>query len=796
MNLKNFLKEGKMSKIKFTFTFTEWAIIVLHELEEAYTDEQLKNNLIEKIDAMIEKKKVPLDLRKGVRSNIKSHFKKYKSTVYYFSDPKNKNIKKCNPSVSKECFSHHINLLQEQQGYNEALKERELNSKEIIEKFPSPESDEYTHKGLVIGKIQSGKTANIEALICRAVDCGYRFIVVMCGMTNALRIQTQRRFDEEVLKNNPIFFKLSNEDGFRPGTFDIDKTENTAKIVIIKKISSDFKKILKAIEGDSELRNHPCLIIDDECDHASIDTNANKPNKEATATNQYIRDLIGDFKRVVYVGFSATPFANVFIDANNPDDLYPRDFIFIIDPPQGYTGTKEFIENYEDNFIVISGNGNQSDEDLKRAIYSFVISSCLVKANKSISIKGNNFSMLIHPSFKTSKHREYETKAKDIVKELQVFTEYPDKFKEIKDKFKDIFEKDFDLPDECFEECFKHHKDFINKIEIKKMNSDSDDDSESDNSLDYREGNKAYIIIGGNILSRGLTIEGLLTSFFIRESQREHQCDTLMQMQRWCGFRKDYLEYIKTYTTERLKKECIELVIIEEKFLEDTKKLYKEKNLSPLEFKPRVKEYYNMRVVSKSKEGKAQSSMAYTNPNRPIVKFNSSIGSLETNIAVAREFVKNKKINNYNCLISVDEVLKFIEGYDFYDESKEKIIKAQVEKLKNIYPEWKLIINNMVSEKGTRNHDDFKYSDTLKAKKVHRGLKPIKNGLRVEALQHKIEDEIDEPNLILYVIDEDSNKKLKKLDENLRSELPIIAPYFRFPSDIRENDGDRYWQQE
>ena len=183
----------------------------------------------------------------------------------------------------------------------------------------------------------------------------------------------------------------------------------------------------------------------------------------------------------------------MFIDANNEEDLYPSDFIFLLDTPKGYTGTKDFIEEYEDNFITIPSDTKAQNPELKEAIYSFILSCCIIK-EEDIFLLRNNFSMLIHPSYKKDVHSIYERKVDNIVKDLKHYLDHP-KYLNIKKEFEDLFEKHFSslLQGISFEKIFRHYGYFVNNIEIKKLNSEKvEAEEESRHLLKYQPSDPLY----------------------------------------------------------------------------------------------------------------------------------------------------------------------------------------------------------------------------------------------------------------------------------------------------------------
>ncbi len=249
----------------------------------------------------------------------------------------------------------------------------------------------WDRRGMVVGHVQSGKTANYTGLICKAADVGYKLIVVIAGVHNNLRSQTQRRIDEGFVGRDSARLLSRQDDMYvgvgrfdhtrRPVTFtntirDFNKTTATGvgiplqnltepAVFVIKKNSSTLKNLLEWLKehsarGDSETIDEPMLLIDDEADNASI--NIRHGAGEVSRINGQIRDLLRMFDRSCYVGYTATPFANIFIDPDTDDqmrgeDLFPRSFIVSLDPPSNYFGAttvfieggEQYIRNIEDN---------------------------------------------------------------------------------------------------------------------------------------------------------------------------------------------------------------------------------------------------------------------------------------------------------------------------------------------------------------------------------------------------------------------------------------------------------------
>ncbi len=256
-------------------------------------------------------------------------------------------------------------------------------SEKILRMLENPlSSNSWDRRGLVIGNVQSGKTANYLALITRAADAGYKFIVVIAGTHNILRSQTQMRIDEGFVGKHS-----ESKEYIGVGTLNQEQTTKFPSPVTLTTVSSDFNKqvtrqsgwelndfsrpiilvvkknvsVLTSLyhwlkdmnaQGADQIKAVPALLIDDEADHASINTN--KDEHDPTKTNRLIRKILKLFAKSSFVGYTATPFANIFInpDAYDEDvqkDLFPRHFIYFLDAPTSYFGPeKVFLTENEE----------------------------------------------------------------------------------------------------------------------------------------------------------------------------------------------------------------------------------------------------------------------------------------------------------------------------------------------------------------------------------------------------------------------------------------------------------------
>ena len=211
-------------------------------------------------------------------------------------------------------------------------------------------SREDRFQGLVLGYVQSGKTASMAGTIAKAADSGYRMVIVLAGMTNVLRQQTQIRLLSDVVNHNPSLWLEGTtvESDFKPGSVPKLPIVGRGKcsLFVVKKNAAVLRRLKKALNklSDVERKSMPTLIIDDECDQASINTSAYRSS--VTRINGLIRDLCEKLPKVTYVGYTATPYANVLMAETSVDgsrDLYPSEFIISLDEPEGYFGARKLF---------------------------------------------------------------------------------------------------------------------------------------------------------------------------------------------------------------------------------------------------------------------------------------------------------------------------------------------------------------------------------------------------------------------------------------------------------------------
>ncbi|MBY5917754.1 Z1 domain-containing protein [Rhizobium leguminosarum] len=485
----------------------------------------------------------------------------------------------------------------------------------VIERLADPTSDEaYQSKGLVVGYVQSGKTANFTGVLAKAADAGYRLFIVLGGVLDVLRSQTQRRIDKELIGRELLSREYVNDPdyedfvvhGARPselGAFDWSRLTGpehdyqklaygvealkferrdpaypfyhpnnlfaaSARIAVVKKNSKVLTKLIADLaalqrQGIGEpLDQIPALIIDDESDQASINVRkqaAAGEEQERTATNKAIVTLLKMLPRAQYIGYTATPFANVFVDPDNEEDIFPRDFLISLPRPSGYMGVSDFydlefgegeIGPNRENFVRAIVGEDDKPTNLLMAIDSFVLSGALKiwRSRQNSDLRYRHHTMLVHMSHSVEDHK----KAALQVRKMYAAAGY-DGGKGL-DRLQRLFEEDFlpvalrrseNLP---FPERFEELNESLGEC-LESIGESADavrivNNEHRDQTPDFDKQPIWKILIGGTKLSRGYTVEGLTISYYRR---RTGAGDTLMQMGRWFGFRRGYGDLVRLF---------------------------------------------------------------------------------------------------------------------------------------------------------------------------------------------------------------------------------------------------------
>jgi hypothetical protein len=499
-------------------------------------------------------------------------------------------------------------------------------SHSVVERLADPTREEpYGARGLVVGYVQSGKTANFTGVIAKGIDAGYRLVIVLGGTLNLLRAQTQRRLDMELIGQENILGAADPNDadalvdidyqddedwpakfvsfGARPstlGAFDIErltsrdrdymalergisalefeKPDRTrplydpanlhaarARVMVVKKNKSVLEKLVKDLKKIGPILGEiPALIIDDESDQASVNTTDPKKweagTVSRTAINGQISKLLKLLPRAQYVGYTATPFANVFIDPGDEEDLFPRDFLISLPRPTGYMGVQDFhdLDTVDDvegeaERKHVRGIYDSTGDRLQEALDAFVLTGALKLYRADHGVSPGPFrhhTMLVHESVRMAEHAALALRINTMWHNAAYTGP------EGHARLASLFDKDFythaddSLPTPTTYADLKPYvheaRRLINKggTPVIVVNGESERDYAQPD-LDFdRTPNVWKILVGGTKLSRGFTVEGLTITYYRRTTQ---QADTLMQMGRWFGFRPGYRDLVRLY---------------------------------------------------------------------------------------------------------------------------------------------------------------------------------------------------------------------------------------------------------
>lgn len=541
--------------------------------------------------------------------------------------------------ISWEFWNRYRRYLEEEKGWSPFTVDRlEQLTDSILERLESPKRrGAWDRRGMVVGQVQSGKTSNYTGLVCKAADAGYRLIIVLAGLHNSLRSQTQLRLDEGFLGRDSQLQRRASDTAeaamgagkipvgkfllAHSGTSSAERGDFSKKVadqlglvpggndpvlMVVKKNKTVLNNLIKWVVslrgvqdeqlGRKVVRDIPLLVIDDEADNASVNTGQialdenGKPleDQDPTAINGLIRKLLHSFEKSAYVGYTATPFANIFIHpevkaAEYGEDLFPRHFIINLPAPSNYVGPVQVfglnpdstadldkadglnITRIIDDYEGCLPTGHKKDlvpgylpASLKEAIRAFIL-TCAIRIWRGQGTAHN--SMLVHVTRYTDVQERVAQMVLDELTSLQRHLRYGDGNapNQVIDEFKYLWDNDYAstsaaivgtelLPDAVvpsWDDISPLIYQAAARIQVKKINGTAKD------ILDYWENKNGLnvIAIGGDKLSRGLTLEGLSVSYYLRASK---MYDTLMQMGRWFGYRPGYLDLCRLYTTDEL----------------------------------------------------------------------------------------------------------------------------------------------------------------------------------------------------------------------------------------------------
>jgi hypothetical protein len=570
------------------------------------------------------------------------------------------------PDLEQDQFWPSLRELLESQNFEaDSLEDLDRASTKVVSLLDHPRTGEFETKGMVLGYVQSGKTTNFTSVIAKGADAGYRLFIVLSGIHDGLRQQTQERLEAQLVHRTPErWISLTSlEHDFRPDVnVNAFLTGDKRVLCVVKKNSSRLGHLRKWLEGaqESVLRNCPTLIIDDEADQASINT-ARDQNSPSTI-NRRIRELLEQLPKAAYVGYTATPFANILIDPSVEQDLYPRDFIVDLPRPAAYLGPEtifgrepllhdgeedaaaeglDMIRIVEDDELDelrpsrrdLSDFAPAATPSLRTAVRYFLLST----AARRFRGEGNpHATMLVHTTMRVLIHDEFRVILESEVARLRgaLETDDTDLLSGLEAQWTEEMDR---VPSEGlepvgFEELRGRLAEVVAEIRVIVDNSSSVD------RLSYGDEPVTAIAVGGNTLSRGLTLEGLCVSYFVRTT---NAYDTLLQMGRWFGYRHGYQDLPRIWMTIEMRDWFRHLAAVEREIRNDIER-YELEHLTPLQFGPRVATHPQLAITAASKMRAAvEAEVSYSGRRLQTIRFrHRDRGWLLANRDAARALIR------------------------------------------------------------------------------------------------------------------------------------------------------------
>lgn len=655
-----------------------------------------------------------------------------------------------------------------------AVESLEKSTDAVLGLLEDPKRDgTWDRRGLVVGHVQSGKTGNYTGLICKAADAGYKMIIVLAGLHNNLRSQTQMRLDEGFLGYETGSApeatqligvgKIDGSPSIRPhyatnrtetGDFNTRFAKNLGIspeerpwLFVVKKNKAVLTRLLGWLQkhvansqdketGRKLITHLPLLMIDDEADHASVDTGEKVVGEdgmpdlehEPTTINRLVRRILHTFTRKAYVGYTATPFANIFIHekgqtAEEGPDLFPAAFITNLAAPSSYVGPARVFglsgeDGREGGLPLIRTVMDHCSEDgrtgwmplrhksshlpahpgphgmpdsLIEAVNAFIL-ACAVR-----NLRGQDAehcSMLIHVTrfnkVQEVIHRQVEAYVGKVKQRLtrnidsaallaELHQLWLQDFAPTSDRIVSELERadEYEIPD--WTEVQDQLLDVLDVLDVRMINGHAKE------ALDYADSPAGLkvIAIGGDKLARGLTLEGLTVSYFLRASK---MYDTLMQMGRWFGYRPGYLDLCRLYTTEDLVEWFGHIADASEELREEFDYMCASGG-KPIDYGLKVKSHSVLMVTSRLKMRSAKPLyLSFSGQISETVAFFREPDALKKNLEALERFagqlgaagpipaqMRNGKTDNWQGAlwsnVEAEHVVSFLQDYETHPDS-------------------------------------------------------------------------------------------------------------------------------
>lgn len=804
-----------------------------------------------------------------------------------------------NKETSWQLYKQHLL----EQGFQEKVVNTiEHNTERVLKRLSQDTVDKEPIRGMVIGNVQSGKTANMAGLMAMAADWGWNMFIVLSGTIENLRKQTQTRLLKD-LKNNAGtlswqgFEKLSRncDDTKRTTYLNLQEDSHDRFFTVCLKNASRLSNLIQWLQADkNKMKQLKILVIDDEADQAGICTKrivSPEEEQERNRINGLIVNLVNNnnengekvenqYKAMNYIGYTATPYANI-LNESRLESIYPKNFITSLGVSNEYFGPQQIfgaegmdydgldiVRTIEENELedikeIHEGSSEIITQSMKDAICWFICGTAAMRYwgyDKPIS-------MLVHTSQKQDHHKNIsdalmgwlqKTEIKKIVKlckkiweretnrfSIEHFcTQYPDygidkneinkypTFYEIEEEIKLLLSNISNIA--LGEDGELSYHDGIHVCVDNCSNNGVNEDGMYLRLAYPEEKNMpskapAFIVIGGATLSRGLTIEGLISTVFIRTVG---QADTLMQMGRWFGYRKGYELIPRIWLTNRTYRQFLFLSTLDQTLREEIYRMDMA-GISPSKYGPKVDNtpmYKFIRITANNRMQSAQETdVDFSGAKLQTILFDDDEKIQLENIRVTNEFFKElgndfeyssiskktkskivwkniefKKIEkflrefqfcpNMRIYNDVDSLLKWIEEMDSNGDLQNwnVILSGPSEGKKWETP---VATTHMISrtrrDKGTNNYIDIGVLRTLIdlvadvdiSKLDEEDLQKIKNFRSTDEYEIREKAGLENvPQLIIYCIDKDSKvKKQTEIKKDLNAKSDLIGVFINLP---------------
>ncbi len=593
--------------------------------------------------------------------------------------------------------------LESEADWRQAVPSLDGASTDIVGLLADPHSASIRTRGLVLGFVQSGKTANFTATIAKAADAGYRVFIVLSGVHNSLRRQTQLRIDEHLVNMQPTkWVSLTDEhrDFGRPvKALPLLHSPDLRLIAVVKKNVTRMNRLndwLAQAHAHGGLDSAPILIIDDEADQASPNA-ARNPDLDRTKINERLRKLLS-LPRVAYIGYTATPFANVLVNPSDVEDIYPRTFIYSLPKPDGYFGSRELfgksvseeealeadaphdlIRIVPDEEAELHSLNHLQDEgpavtpSLAEAISWFVLATSARRARDGVA---RHSSMLVHTTMRVDPQLEYLAPIQAYGRRIAQRVVAGEV-----DALRILWESEISrepasrhgLQHISFDQLLPNLSGTIAELKVLA------DNGRSTERLIYSDEPATVIAVGGNTLSRGLTLEGLVSSFFLRSSGTY---DTLLQMGRWFGYRPGYADLPRIWTTWQLADDFEYLSDVEDSLRSEISRYRTMDGANPLKLPVRIRLHPRMQVTSKLKMYYAIRGDASFSAQRPQTTYfaHKDAETIESNRRAAEGVLRaarglGAEVENQGNRVVIrgvpaETVQRFLGEYQFHPDSQ------------------------------------------------------------------------------------------------------------------------------